>query len=146
MRAIGTSAVNTAAPGTQPSGTRRGAAGFTLMEVIAVVIILAILAAVVVPRYLEFVGKATESVAQSVASEGLTRFKNAYTQYLLDTGKKPSSLTDLTPAAYLNLDGDGKVNVGGYDLAYTASSSALTVSSYTANATTPLASATMPWP
>ncbi|GAB6127179.1 hypothetical protein JCM14124_28850 [Humidesulfovibrio idahonensis] len=116
------------------------------MEVIAVVIILAILAAVVVPRYLEFVGKATESVAQSVASEGLTRFKNAYTQYLLDTGKKPSSLTDLTPAAYLNLDGDGKVNVGGYDLAYTASSSALTVSSYTANATTPLASATMPWP
>jgi Tfp pilus assembly protein PilE len=116
------------------------------VEVTAVVIILGILAAIVLNRYLEFVSRVNDTVGQSVASEGVTRFKNAYNQYFLDTNTKPSSLSDLSGSSYLGLDGSGRVNVGDYDLVYIQNNNILTVAVYAANGTTTRANTSISWP
>jgi prepilin-type N-terminal cleavage/methylation domain-containing protein len=123
-----------------------GDSGFTLMEVVTVVIILGLLAAFVMSRYLEFATDLTTSISQSVANEGVNRFTNAYNQYLLDTSVKPSSLSDLSGSNYLGLDSSGRVNVGDYDLVYTQNNNILTVTVYSTNSTTSKASASIDWP
>lgn len=116
------------------------------MEMVATVIILGILAAIIVPRYLEFVNQTSASVARSVASDGLSRFKNAYAQYLLDTNTKPTTLDNLSGSAYLGLDGSGRVNTGDYDIVYLLNAGALTVTAYTKGDTNALANVSAAWP
>lgn len=132
----------------QHPATRRraGQAGFTLVELVAVIIILGILAAVLTPRYINFVDQTRTASYQSVASEGLSRFSGAYQKYLVDTQIKPSTLTDLSGAAYLNLDGSGRTNIGDYDVLYTLGGTTLTVQVYSSGGATALASTSISWP
>lgn len=61
--------------------------GFTIIEIIVVVVIIGVLAAVVAPRLLSRVGQAKQSVAASNASA----IANAVKQYQIDNdGKLPS--------------------------------------------------------
>lgn len=80
--------------------------GFTLMEMIVVVTIIALLAGLVVPRLWQHVGSAKETVA---ASEAANLEKQIYA-YMLDTGMdKPSDDFDLT-LLLLPPDQDGGPN------------------------------------
>lgn len=110
------------------------------------VAILGILAAVLIPRYVEFIDQTRVTMAKSAANEGLDRFKGAYTKYLTDTGRKASGVADLSGTDYLNLDGAGRVNTGTYDLIYVSASSTLTISATLKGESTVLANATAPWP
>lgn len=69
-----------------PSG-RRCRAGFTLIEVMVVVAILAILAAVVVPRIMDEPGKAR----QARAAQDIRAIESALDMYRLDNYRYPTS-------------------------------------------------------
>ncbi|HEY0264885.1 MAG TPA: prepilin-type N-terminal cleavage/methylation domain-containing protein [Granulicella sp.] len=71
--------------------------GFTLLELMIVMIIIGILAAVAVPAYLQSVKKAKEAVLK----EDLHALRSAIDAYTVDKQKAPQSLDELVEAGYL---------------------------------------------
>ena len=74
--------------------SREGRAGFTLIEIMIVVVILAILAATVVPR----LSGRTEEARHKRAEVDLANLESAIDLYELDTGRFPTQLADLFQA------------------------------------------------
>jgi general secretion pathway protein G len=71
--------------------------GFTLIELVVVMAIIAILASLAVPIFTSQIQKAKEAVLQ----EDLHVMRNAIDAYTMDKGKAPQSLDDLVQAGYL---------------------------------------------
>lgn len=76
---------------TSKARVRRGSggesrAGFTIIEVIVIVVILGILAAVIAPRIFQRIGQSKQSVAKS----GVATIASAVQQYMIDCGKPES--------------------------------------------------------
>ncbi|MBS1816008.1 MAG: prepilin-type N-terminal cleavage/methylation domain-containing protein [Acidobacteria bacterium] len=71
--------------------------GFTLLELMVVMIIIATLAALAVPAYRAQVRKAQEAVLR----EDLLVMRQAIDQFTVDKQKAPQSLDDLVQAGYL---------------------------------------------
>lgn len=76
---------------------RRGDGGFTLIELIIVMAIIAILISIAVPIYANMVRRAKEAVLQ----EDLHTMRTAIDSYTIDKQKAPQSLDDLVQAGYL---------------------------------------------
>ena len=75
----------------------RGAAGFTLLEMMIVMIIMAILLSIALPIYKQSIVKAREAVLRN----DLFEMRKLISQYTLDKQKAPQSLDDLITAGYL---------------------------------------------
>lgn len=71
--------------------------GFSLLEMVAVLTIISILAAIALPNYQRSIQKARESVLK----ENLYWMRDAIDQYYLDKGKYPESLQKLVEEKYL---------------------------------------------
>ncbi len=78
-------------------GSRRGERGFTLIELVIVMAVIGLLAAIAIPSFVRSVQKAKEAVLQ----EDLHVMRNAIDSYTIDKEKAPQSLDDLVQAGYL---------------------------------------------
>jgi general secretion pathway protein G len=76
---------------------RKGESGFTLVELMIVMTIIGILAAIAIPSYIRAVQKAKEAVLR----EDLHTMRTAIDSYTVDKEKAPQSLDDLVQAGYL---------------------------------------------
>ena len=79
--------------------------GFTLIELIMVTIILGILAAVAIPRYMGTVTKAEEAAEDAVINSIKAALENYAIEQLLDNGRRswptnPWDALDTKPAGY----------------------------------------------
>jgi general secretion pathway protein G len=71
--------------------------GFTLVELMIVMTIIGLLAAIAIPSYIQSVRRAKEAVLR----EDLHVMRQAIDSYTVDKEKAPSSLDDLVQAGYL---------------------------------------------
>ena len=76
---------------------RRDQAGFTLIELITVVGIVAILAAIALPNYRVAIIQAREAVLK----ENLFQLRDMIDQYYIDKGQYPTTLESLVEDSYL---------------------------------------------
>lgn len=124
--------------------------GFTLIELIAVIIILGILAAVIVPKYLDMTGAAKDGTYKGALSEGNARFNMAYSKYLMTNSAPPTQLSDLQTTAYLG--GTGAISVGDFKIAYSGTNATITLTLQNAAGTAQnynngsAATLAVPWP
>jgi MSHA pilin protein MshA len=121
----------------------RNEKGFTLIEIIAVLVILGILAAVAVPKYLSLMDQARQSAAQSAIAEMKARASNYYASYTLSASVAPTTGTPILSSVQANID-------VGSDYVVTAGASGsdilITVTSEKGSALTPNASGTWYFP
>ncbi len=78
-------------------GKKSGEAGFTLIELMIVMLIIGVLMTIAVPNYVAAVKAAKESVLK----EDLHIMRAAIDSYTMDKQKAPQSLQDLVEAGYL---------------------------------------------
>ncbi|HEX5235474.1 MAG TPA: type II secretion system protein [Silvibacterium sp.] len=76
---------------------RRREDGFTLIELMIVMLIIGILASIAIPSYLA----SMKSAKEAVLKEDLHVMRDAIDSYTMDKGKAPQSLDDLVQAGYL---------------------------------------------
>jgi len=95
----------------------RNQKGFTLIEIIAVLVILGILAAVAVPRFMNLTEEASKKAAMQAVAEGKSRLSNQFAKFLLENnGRVP---TADSVAASVSTD------AGDYRLAFTVPAASL---------------------
>ena len=77
--------------------TRPAERGFTLIELMIVMTIISLLAAIAIPSYVNNIRRAKEAVLR----EDLHTMRTAIDSYTVDKQKAPQSLDDLVQAGYL---------------------------------------------
>jgi prepilin-type N-terminal cleavage/methylation domain-containing protein len=77
----------------------RSQRGFTLIEMVAVLVILGILAAVAVPKYIDMTQQAKISAAQGQVGELKSTLNMAYAKYFMVNGAPPADSADVITMA-----------------------------------------------
>ena len=78
----------------------RNQKGFTLIEIIAVLVILGILAAVAVPKYLDLVGESKKKAAVGQVAEMKATLNLAYAKFYIREEKAPTAAEAVTEAGF----------------------------------------------
>ncbi|WP_022661381.1 type II secretion system protein [Paucidesulfovibrio longus] len=131
---------------------QRREGGFTLIELITVIIILGILAAVVTPRYFSMVGDANDAAANGALAEGAARLNLAFAQHIMNNAGTPPANLGVINAAGGTL-GANPVDIGDYQVSYSQTGTSVTISLFEDDGTTAVnwaaggaATKVVPWP
>ena len=82
----------------------RNEKGFTLIEIIAVLVILGILAAVAIPKYLSMMDQSRQAAAQTAIAELKARASNYYASQTLSAAAAPTTNAGVLASVTANLD------------------------------------------
>jgi prepilin-type N-terminal cleavage/methylation domain-containing protein len=88
---------------------KRNQKGFTLIEIIAVLVILGILAAVAIPKFFDLQNEAKIKSAQAAVAAGQSAISMAYASYLLNTAT-PNATSPAVACQSVQLNAIGGVN------------------------------------
>lgn len=80
--------------------TLRSEEGFTLIEIIAVLVVLGILAAVAVPKYIDMTTEAKKQAAKGQIAEMKSTLNLAYAKYFMENEKAPTASQTVTAAGF----------------------------------------------
>ena len=110
----------------------RNQKGFTLIEIIAVLIILGILAAIAIPKYFDMTADAKNKSAQAAVAEGIARLNAKAAQYIIQNNGA------LPLASALTVENDA----GDYTLTLSGATTSTVLVTATGKAGTPAESGT----
>ena len=110
--------------------TLKSSKGFTLIEIIAVLVILGILAAVAVPKYIDMQGEAKKAAAKGQVAEIKSTLNLAYASEFLATGTQPTNVAKVITRAGIGATMGTAPDIWGVNVTASGDAAKITVSTY----------------